>query len=380
MNRLIICNFYPNKYSGGHAILCWETIKEMSPKNTTIFVIKDSDTQGNISDINNYKIIESNYVSKNSILPLKNYSKLTHDIKKIIEKNEFNEVLLFCEKSLFSLPKISEKINVKLIIGDPFPKVINHRFRYNIFYKKNRKSIIKTFNYAVGIALSNIHFLILSRLKSRYVNNIIFSGSQHFQFWKLCGFKNLKVNNALVKTLYPEGLKKKRKNMVILMGKLAQIENLFAQHFLADKFFPYFFSKDNIPDLKFHIIGNNKGLISKLADIINLYNSRILLEGFVDDIDFYWYNSKILFVPTVTKLGVRTRIFAAFSKGCVVVCHSSCKAGIPFLKDKINCLMGDNHEELSIKLNMILNDDDLYKKIQEAAYFTISKLISNESE
>jgi glycosyltransferase involved in cell wall biosynthesis len=380
MNRLIICNFYPNRYSGGHAILCWETIKEMSPKNTTIYVIKDSDTQGNISDINNFKIIESKYVSKNSILQLKNYSKLSFEIKNIIEKNEFMEILLFCEKSLFSLPKVSKKINVKLIIGDPFPKVINHRFLYNVFYKKNRKSIIKTFNYAFGIILSNIHFLIKSRSKSSYVNTIIFSGAQHLQFWKLCGFKNLKVNNALVKTLYPEGLKKKRKNMVILMGKLAQIENLFAQHFLADKFFPYFFSKDNIPkDLKFHIIGNNKGLITKLADIINLYKSRIILEGFVDDIDFYWYNSKILFVPTITKLGVRTRIFAAFSKGCVVLCHTSCKGGIPFLKDNINCLMGKNHEELSMKLNMILNDNDLYKKIQHEAYKTVSKLIYNES-
>ena len=212
MNRLIICNFYPNSYSGGHAILCWETIKEMSPKNTTIYVIKDSDTQGNISDINNYKIIESNYVTKNSILPLKELFKVKSRFKKkIIEKKMSLMRFYYFVKSLYLLYLKFQKNKGKIDNWRSFSKVINHRFRYNIFYKKNRKSVIKTFNYAVGIALSNIHFLILSRLKSSYVNEIIFSGSQHLQFWKLCGFKNLKVNNTLVKTLYPEGLTKKRK-------------------------------------------------------------------------------------------------------------------------------------------------------------------------
>ena len=70
-----------------------------------------------------------------------------------------------------------------------------------------------------------------------------------------------------------------------------------------------------------------QGKLWKYSDIfgIDSLNQRFYIEyttrdqrkhwtfGFVNDINKEWKEAKILLVPTVTNLGVRTRIYSAFS-------------------------------------------------------------------
>lgn len=375
MKKIIISDFYPNNYSGGFAIKCFEYLKNISPENILIIVIKDEMTQGKPEDLLNYKFIEISPKKSKSFIYLSQYLNFfSSEVLEVLNNDNLDEIILFGEKSLLGYSKLETKVKTTLYIGDPYSKVLNLRLMYNLsYYKFNLRKL----NYLIGVLIQNFHFIYHFNQKSSLVDELNYFGIQHTFFWKrICRFKNIILNKTSITSVYEESQHVNRENKVLIVGKLSQIENLFAQHFLSNEVLPKIINHKCFDTISVHFIGNKNGVIPDLKKIINLNNKRIKLEGFVDRIDDYWYSAKVVLVPTITTLGVRTRIFSAFGKGCIVVCHSSCKIGIPELENNINCLIGSNGVELTNHIYSVINNQKLFKKIQSGAFLTLKKLIN----
>jgi hypothetical protein len=381
LRKLYITDFFPNNYSGGFAISCLEKIKNDLNLDSNIeifvYVIMDDFTQGCISDVKGYSVVQSKFVGNSRFNSLLRYRHLNVDILNLCNSIKFDHVLVFGDKAFFALPKLLMNLKTILYLGDPYPKISLLRFRYNFKYIKNNFSLT-TLNYFLLVLWNYIYFVTFCRINSKKVNKMIYYGAQHFSFWKfICGFKNCELNKSSIESIFEEGINVCRNNSVLILGKLGQIENLYSQQYLVNEFFPYFFTNKDAFKVNFYIIGNNKEAIPKLKYLIKT-NSNLESLGFVDNLDDYWYSSKILLVTTTTYLGVRTRIFSAFSKGCVVICHFSCQKSIPQLIDGYNCLICRSGSDFTESIFDILNNDDLFNKIQTGGYNTLKSLLIDE--
>jgi hypothetical protein len=382
-NKLYITNFYPNSYSGGFAISCYEKIKNdiLVNKSSKIFVyvILDDHTQGRIEDAVSFTIFESSKVIVNNFNPLRSYKILNNEIRELQEKYLFDEVIIFGEKALYAFDTKYITNNVVLYLGDPYPKVALLRFKYHLKYVLNFRVNRSTFNYFLKVLWIYLDFVLYCRKNSCFITKMFFYGHQHRFFWnRICGFKNCLLNMTSIESIYEEGRSSLRNNNVLIMGKLDQIENLYSQYFLVYKFFPVFLKNKFSSSINIFILGNINGALNSLKEIVD-DNSNVKFLGFVENIDQYWYTSKILLVTTTTYLGVRTRIFSAFSKGCIVICHFSCKASIPQLEDGENCIICSTGQEFTNSIMKVSNDDSLFYKLQNGGYETLKNLMNYES-
>ena len=384
---LFICNYYPNNYSGGSAINCFNYIQSVSRNNELfLYSIRDHESQGKKSDLQslNIKVFDSTYLQTNkpnffNFFSFKTtnqfkYKKLQQEGENLIKKIDPDIIKVYGEFSMNSLNYFNPKIVYHLIFGDPFHKVIMLRWRYNIFYNFKLKNIISYIGYTLHVIKEIIYFFHnLKGLDKKY-DTLFYFGLQHKKTWiKLFKSKIKLLGSPIHRFNLGDEKLRLNKNKIIIIGKLGQIENLYAQHFFVRKLFPHLLKlKDNY---EINFIGNKEGLIKPLKILSEKYPNKIKIRGFVNDINKEWKEAKILLVPTVTNLGVRTRIYSAFSLGCAVVCHVSSKSGIPELKNNFNCLIGNNAKEIAELLEKLLKDKKLRNKLINGGKQTLLNIL-----
>ena len=112
-----------------------------------------------------------------------------------------------------------------------------------------------------------------------------------------------------------------------------------------------------LPDLKVNIIGNVKNNIE-----ITHPNFKIL--GFVEDIEPYFLNSKLMVAPLRYGAGVKGKIGQSFEYFLPVVTTSIGAEGM-FLENKRNAYISETADEFSKQIISLYNDKEIWSKLSD---------------
>lgn len=333
---IIITDFIPNTSSGGFAIRCHEFIESIEG-DYTVFALNKGDFQtGNCQQPIEKRLLV--YSNESSLLEF------------LTQHSSIGEIIVWGEELCLCLFAAGLKARISLFVGDPAVKVILLRMRWNTFHAKlSMRSKLGNIVAGTEAVLKNLLLLVKYR---KYIAKLSISGPQHESFWRyilqpddldIISFeKKIKVNSFPLDH---------RKNDLMVMGKLGQIENLFAQKKMI-KYIPSITS--NVLALnEIKIVGNNCGILQELSELQGV-NEKLKILGYVEDIDCLLCETKILWIPTETLLGVRTRAYKAWQYGMIVVAHESILAGIPESKSRADCFLYRTESELVDLLNEIL--------------------------
>lgn len=338
---IIVIDFLPNPSSGGFAILCYESLQRIQQNEVKLFILNNSPEELDVTIKNNFNITF--------------YSVLNDLISDLNTKNSEDSISIWGEEFASDLAFNGLKRNIILKVGDPRLKVILLRLRWNLFYSKlSLRSRIGNIYTTLREVIKILNKL---RLLKKLVSTLIYTGPQNFRFWKrnlnakeykVLSFKKLTApNNTIIPYV-------KRNNDILCIGKLGQIENLFAQKKMIAYLPEIFKEVETIQSIR--IIGNPEGILPKL-ELMSFKFQRLKIEGFIDNLDEVLNQSKILWIPTETTLGVRTRLYKAWQFGIIVIAHRSITTGIPEAISGHNCLLYNSKQELIKQLEFALSQD-----------------------
>ena len=112
-------------------------------------------------------------------------------------------------------------------------------------------------------------------------------------------------------------------------------------------------------NFEIHVIGKGN-----LPDSIKEYqkDENIIMRGYVEDINNEFDTADVVLIPTAVFLGFRCRILNAFAQGACTIIHYNDAINQPEIKNKENCLVGKNGEEVSNLVYEAYKDIDLRKK------------------
>lgn len=115
-------------------------------------------------------------------------------------------------------------------------------------------------------------------------------------------------------------------------------------------------------DYKFYVIGTSP------AELADRYkgNERIIFTGRVDDLRPYIKATSVFLSPIAFGTGIKTKILEAFAMGMPVLTNSVGIEGIE-AENGVHCYISDNPKELAEKLDLLLEDRELRKKISNKA-------------
>ena len=115
-------------------------------------------------------------------------------------------------------------------------------------------------------------------------------------------------------------------------------------------------------DYKFFVIGTSP------HELIDRYegNDRIVFTGRVDDLRPYIKATTVFLSPIVFGTGIKTKILEAFAMGMPVITNSVGIEGIE-AENEVHCLISDNPKDLASALDLLLENDELRRKISNKA-------------
>ena len=165
------------------------------------------------------------------------------------------------------------------------------------------------------------------------------------------------------------------------IGKVSGTANTLGLEYLAKELMPYLDLYFGDLPFELHILGSGS-VHPKLAKL--LAHPRIIMRGFVDDIDIEIRDSDVFLCVnngTSYKVG-HTRYLHAWSLGIPVVAHSHVRLSMPEIEHNVNALLGDDAKQLAENIVLLVNNADLRKRLAMAGmntfleYFTASKVVS----
>ncbi|MFS1702787.1 TIGR03087 family PEP-CTERM/XrtA system glycosyltransferase [Alteromonas sp. AMM-1] len=109
------------------------------------------------------------------------------------------------------------------------------------------------------------------------------------------------------------------------------------------------------------------------ADIQQLGNTKsITVTGFVDDILPYFHQSNVFVAPFRIARGIQNKILQAFACGLPVVATSMGAEGIVYSEGE-NILLGDNPASMFNAIELLMDNQDTYLRLRQAAINTIAE-------
>ncbi|GAA4776410.1 MULTISPECIES: glycosyltransferase [Flavobacterium] len=230
------------------------------------------------------------------------------------------------------------------------PSKISLKKRYNKYFKIETQ-LAKKADIVVAISEKEKGFM------HKYLpeSNIIIISNVHYP----------KVDKHSVPTF------EERKD-ILFIGS-AHTPNIDAVHYLYNKIMPLVWKK--LPEINVNIIGNVKECI----DSINHPNFHFL--GFVENVESYFFNSRLMVAPLTYGAGVKGKIGQAFEFYLPVVTTSIGAEGM-FLIDKINADITDDTNEFAERIiNTYSNKShwNLLSNNSEKSLYPFSKEKLNET-
>jgi GT2 family glycosyltransferase len=126
-----------------------------------------------------------------------------------------------------------------------------------------------------------------------------------------------------------------------------------------------------MPDIKVNVIGN-------ISSVIAIQDPKIVMHGYVADIEDLFLNSKLMVAPLLIGAGVKGKIGQAFEYYLPVVTTTIGAEGM-FLKDNENVLIADSAKDFANSIIKLYTDESLWNKLsnnsEESLYpFSIEKV------
>ena len=359
MKKIIISNFPVGPKFNGGAMTVWGIIKYFLDNNidTFLILICNEDEKNNarynecVKILDTYKIDYEIFFYENK--KIKFFHKLRnllnalffgnpdfffphhHKIKKLIE----NKIKLFSKNQIFCyhfdvLSSCYDVENMDLILGD-----FIHDPRISRRFLEKRNLVFKFLDFIERLA----GFKVMEKLtkKGKSINFFSYNYAKQFS-------KKIKKSNYLKTPIIdgdnfnPENINDSEFNF-LMVGHLQGTVTISSLVFL-EKFIRKYEDYLLVNNVKFVVIGGNK-LSNINKDLINKKN-LINFCGESFSINDYYKKNNILLVPNEIDIGIRVRIITGLSFGAIIVTHSSNLKGIPELKNKSNCLIFSNENEL----------------------------------
>lgn len=158
----------------------------------------------------------------------------------------------------------------------------------------------------------------------------------------------------------------------LFAGVMDYAPNIDAVMWFMDYVWPAI--KKQWPLAKFCIAGMNPtDKIKKLQDI-----NGIEITGFVDDIKPYFDKTNIFVAPFRIARGVQNKILQAFACGLPVIATSMGAEGIRCDAEQ-DILLADTLEQYMEKINLLMNSEQRYNSLSEAALINITQNYSWDS-
>jgi hypothetical protein len=356
-----ICNSLPSSITSGSDYIALNMLKELKKKYpvTAISIgtnyCKESELikihkELKKLKINFYEINSKNFFKKNSITLKNFFSKNYIEIKNVEKAKKFLKIIKFHKNDIifaFGSASIISCKNINCIKIALFEDLQDQVFYYRTLLSINKLNFLKKI---LKIILLKIHFRgylnWLYTISSNY--NIFYTFSLFdYQFLK----KKIKVKLLalpMVRSINKLKVKLNKNNKKFNISMLStSISQDYEGVKLMDKYLLPGIEKENLFNkIKINLIMR---VPKKVPDIIKkiINNKKINIVKYSKEII---RDTDLLFYPSKYPVGIRTKILFAFSKSWIVATSTNTKKNIPYLIDKINCLLSNNTSKLVSKI------------------------------
>ena len=143
--------------------------------------------------------------------------------------------------------------------------------------------------------------------------------------------------------------------------------NIDAVHYLYNEIMPLVW--ETLPNIKVQIIGS----VNK--EINSITHKNIEFLGFVENVEPYFLNSKLMIAPLRYGAGVKGKVGQAFEYYLPVVTTSIGAEGM-FLENDINAIIVDNATDFANKIIEVYNQSEIWEKLSknsELSLYSFSK-------
>ena len=143
--------------------------------------------------------------------------------------------------------------------------------------------------------------------------------------------------------------------------------NIDAVHYLYNEIMPLVW--ETLPNIKVQIIGS----VNK--EINSITHKNIEFLGFVENVEPYFLNSKLMIAPLRYGAGVKGKVGQAFEYYLPVVTTSIGAEGM-FLENKLNAMIADNAVDFANKIIEVYTQNEIWDKLSknsELSLYTFSK-------
>lgn len=143
--------------------------------------------------------------------------------------------------------------------------------------------------------------------------------------------------------------------------------NIDAVHYLYNEIMPLVWAK--LPNIKVQIIGS----VNK--EINSITHENIEFLGFVEHVEPYFLNSKLMIAPLRYGAGVKGKVGQAFEYYLPVVTTSIGAEGM-FLENEINAMIADNATDFANKIMEVYTQNEVWEKLSnnsELSLYPFSK-------
>jgi polysaccharide biosynthesis protein PslH len=364
MRILVILSRFPYPLEKGDKLRAYNFIKYLSRKHS-IFLFSLTDKVPESQHIEHLKkfCTEIVYFKKNLLEILYTL------FKTIFKSNPFQVEYFYSYKAQSELDKFYNKIkpdavfcqlirvgeyvknykNLKILdYMDAFSKGIERRSKIVPFYlkpifKSEYKRLVK---YEHDIFEKFDEKLIISDIDRDYIPHSnkmdikIIENGVDFDYFK------------------PHSIQKKYE--ILFAGNMAYPPNVLAALYLIKEIFPEI--KKSKPDIRLLIAGAHP-----TGEIKKHKSSSIEITGWVNDIRECYNISKILVAPLQIGTGMQNKILEAMSMNLPCITTTLVNAAIKAVPGR-EILIADSLDDFISSINILLNDDKLYKNISENAY------------
>ena len=143
--------------------------------------------------------------------------------------------------------------------------------------------------------------------------------------------------------------------------------NIDAVHYLYNEIMPLVW--ETLPNIKVQIIGS----VNK--EINSITHKNIEFLGFVENVEPYFLNSKLMIAPLRYGAGVKGKVGQAFEYYLPVVTTSIGAEGM-FLENKLNAMIADNAVDFANKIIEVYTQNEIWDKLSknsELSLYSFSK-------
>jgi glycosyltransferase involved in cell wall biosynthesis len=145
---------------------------------------------------------------------------------------------------------------------------------------------------------------------------------------------------------------------IIFRGIINFQPNVDACIWFLENIFPIL--KNKIKNIKFYIVGPEP-----TKNILKYKSDDVIITGYVENLKEFMSACDINVCPMISGSGIKNKILESLAIGIPTVATSIAAEGVPELKDGENVLIADTPAEFVEKIELLLTNKELYKKIAD---------------